>query len=152
MIKRLILFLVLNFSALFIGSLFTSSGVVSLWYQNLQKAPWAPPGWMFGAAWTLIMVCFAMYMAFLFKNAPERKRKIFLFSIQWLLNVSWSPIFFYAQHPLGGLVCIVSLLLTVLYLFVGFFKEMKIKNLLLAPYLLWLALATSLNAYIFIYN
>lgn len=43
MIKRIILFLVLNFAALAIGGLFTGDGVPSEWYQNLNKAPWTPP-------------------------------------------------------------------------------------------------------------
>jgi len=152
MIKRSILFLVLNFTALFIGSQFTSSGVASFWYQHLNKAPWTPPGWLFGAAWTFIMICFAIYMAFLFKNTSGSKWKIVLFLIQWLLNVSWNPIFFYGQLIFWGLVCIVFLLFTVIFLFIGFYKEMKIRNLLLAPYLIWLVIATSLNTYIFIYN
>jgi len=47
---RLFLFLLINFAALALGGLATSDGVVSLWYQNLNQAPWTPPGWVFGAA------------------------------------------------------------------------------------------------------
>ncbi|MBT6953110.1 MAG: tryptophan-rich sensory protein [Flavobacteriaceae bacterium] len=87
MIKKTVLFLVLNFAALAIGGFFTGDGVTSEWYQNLNKAPWTPPGWVFGAAWTSIMILFALYMAFLIK--PEnRKTIILIYSVQWILNVA----------------------------------------------------------------
>lgn len=63
MTYRLILFLILNFGALALGGLFTNNGVNSEWYTNLNKAPWTPPGWVFGFAWTTIMICFSIYMA-----------------------------------------------------------------------------------------
>ncbi|NBN98947.1 MAG: hypothetical protein EBV19_06865 [Flavobacteriia bacterium] len=45
----ILLFLFLNFGALAIGGSFTADGVASDWNQNLNKAPWTPPGWVFGA-------------------------------------------------------------------------------------------------------
>ena len=56
-------FLALNFGGLAIGARFTGPGVNSEWYQTLARAPWTPDGWVFGAAWTLIMVTFSIYMA-----------------------------------------------------------------------------------------
>lgn len=55
-------FLSLNFLALGLGGLFTADGVSSEWYQTLNKAPWTPPGWVFGAAWTFLMCCFTVFM------------------------------------------------------------------------------------------
>ena len=52
------LFLLLNFGALAIGSYFMNNGPQSNWYLTLNKAPWTPPGWVFGVAWTTIMICF----------------------------------------------------------------------------------------------
>ena len=81
MIFKTILFLVINFAALAVGGIFTGKGVVSEWYLSLSKAPWTPPGWVFGAAWTTIMVCFAIYMAFAMEKVTNRKELIVLFSI-----------------------------------------------------------------------
>ena len=64
MIYRTILFLLINFTALAIGGFFTGKGVPSEWYINMNKAPWTPPGWVFGFAWTTIMTLFAIYMSF----------------------------------------------------------------------------------------
>ena len=81
LLKKIVLFLVLNFTALAIGGLFTGNGVSSMWYQDLNKAPWTPPGWVFGVAWTFIMIFFAVYMAYLLNNKAEREKIILLFSI-----------------------------------------------------------------------
>lgn len=78
MYLKIIIFLVINFAALGIGSIFTGSGVPSEWYQSLIKAPWTPPGWMFGAAWTSIMICFSIFMAFAWKNTPNQNLLISL--------------------------------------------------------------------------
>lgn len=152
MLTKIIVFLVLNFSALAIGGLFTNNGVTSEWYQNLNKAPWTPPGWVFGAAWTIIMICFAFYMAYLLQNHIDKKTIIALFSIQWILNVLWNPIFFRFRADVLGLICISLLTLVVAYLFFSFWKQLNIKSLLVAPYLIWLLIATSLNAYIVLNN
>jgi tryptophan-rich sensory protein len=152
MIKRIILFLILNFSALALGGLFTTDGVSSAWYQTINKAPWTPPGWMFGAAWTLIMVCFSIYMAYLIVAKVNKRTVISLFIVQLILNMAWNPLFFYFQAVGLALICISLLTVLIAYLFFNFWKQLPYKTLFLAPYLLWLLIATSLNFYIFLYN
>nr|WP_320120480.1 TspO/MBR family protein [uncultured Marinifilum sp.] len=151
MVKRILLFLVLNFSGLAISGLFTSTGVSSDWYQTLLKAPWTPPGWMFGAAWTIIMICFAFYMAFLIQSTNQKKI-IIVYSIQWILNVLWTPVFFYFQEIAFGLINISLLLFLIGYLFFKYCRILNYKTIFLAPYFIWLLIATSLNAYIFFNN
>ncbi|MFN5292682.1 MAG: TspO/MBR family protein [Flavobacteriia bacterium] len=145
-----LLFLLLNFAALAAGGLFTGNGVSSEWYQNLDKAPWTPPGWVFGAAWTLIMVCFAFYMGQLWVNASKHKGLLLRsYGLQWVLNVAWNPVFFYFQKVDIGLLVIVGLLLSVLLIAIKFSRIQKSWTLAIVPYVLWLLVATSLNAYIF---
>jgi len=152
LLKKIFFFLVLNFTALAIGGLFTGNGVSSMWYQNLNKAPWTPPGWVFGVAWTFIMICFAVYMAVLIDYNTKRKKIILLFSIQWVLNISWNPIFFYIQEVLLGMINISLLTILIAYMFFNFKKEVNCNTLFIAPYLIWLLIATSLNGYILLYN
>jgi benzodiazapine receptor len=80
--KYMIIFLVINFAALTLGGLATSSAVNGEWYLSINKAPWTPPGWAFGAAWTTIMVCFSIFMAFAWREVADRKSLAILFSIQ----------------------------------------------------------------------
>lgn len=152
MVLRVIIFLAINFAALGLGGFFTGKGVPSEWYQSLNKAPWTPPGWMFGAAWSLIMICFSVYMAYLWEALDNYKLLLMIFSIQWILNVAWNPAFFYFHNAILGLVIIIGLTLIVTYFLTNYWVEMKFKSLLIAPYLIWLLIATSLNAYIVMKN
>lgn len=152
MFKKVIGFLILNFLALWVGSIFTSEGVASDWYQNLMKAPWTPPGWVFGAAWSLIMICFAFYMAKLVSSVPSLKPVVILYGIQWVLNTSWNPIFFYLRETILALAIIISLTVIIgLFLF-KYFKLLRSQSLFILPYFIWLLLASSLNLYIVLFN
>ena len=150
-LKLTLLFLAVNFGGLAIGSWLMNNGPLSNWYTNLQQAPWTPPGFVFGIAWTLIMICFSMYLGKLFtEDNTSKNRSIFL--IQFVLNVSWNFIFF-NQHLV--LFALINILLLTSLIFVYFFKRSSAVNnykYLLLPYMLWLCIATSLNLYILVHN
>lgn len=152
MIYRLILFLALNFGALALGGLFTSKGVSSDWYNGLAKAPWTPPGWVFGAAWTTIMICFSFYMAFLWQHTTNTKLLIGLFIVQWILNISWNPVFFHYHNALAGLFIISGLTVLIGFFLFYYWPALKSRSALLLPYFIWLLIATSLNGYILLKN
>jgi tryptophan-rich sensory protein len=152
MIIRLIVFLIINFGALAIGGIFTGSGVPSDWYQNLNKAPWTPPGWMFGFAWTTIMICFSVYMAYLWQYQEKRNLVIMLFVIQWILNIAWSMVFFKFQLVLLGLIVILALTFLVAIFFFRYLDILKYWSILILPYFIWLLIASSLNMFIYFKN
>lgn len=152
MIFRIVIFLVINFAALGIGGMFTSAGVPSEWYQNLMKAPWTPPGWVFGSAWTLIMICFAIHMAYGWKQVDNKTIFLTLFIFQWILNVIWNPVFFKFHLVLTGLIIISLLTILVGFFLIACMKQFKAFSFFLLPYFLWLLIATSLNLYILIKN
>ncbi|ALU74075.1 TspO/MBR family protein [Tenacibaculum finnmarkense] len=150
---RFLLFLVVNFLALAIGILLMKDGPRTDWYLSLNKAPWTPAGWVFGAAWSTIMLLFAFYMTKLSFKFPFLDKKLtLLFSVQWILNVGWNYFFFNQHLTVIGLVII-----TLLWLLIGYFtfknlRELKGITLFILPYLIWMTIATSLNAYIVFYN
>lgn len=151
-VVRIIGFLVVNFGALALGAQFTGDGVPSEWYQTLNKAPWTPPGWVFGAAWTTIMICFSIYMAKAYDLVQHKKELIGLYALQLGLNISWNPIFFKYHAVDLGLVTITSLTI-VIFIFLFMYKTlMKNWSALLLPYAIWLVIATSLNAYVCLMN
>ena len=152
MIVRLTLFLILNFGAIAIGGFFTGKGVPSTWYAELAKAPWTPPGWVFGFAWTAIMICLSIYLAYLWPLVKNKNPLIFLFVLQWILNVAWNPAFFYYHNIIAGMIIISALTLLIGYFVLLYGPEMKIKSVLLLPYFIWLIIATSLNGYILLKN
>ena len=151
MILRILLFLIINFGGLFIGGLFTGEGVPSDWYQNLNKAPWTPPGWVFGAAWTTIMICFSIYMAILWKKITL-KNLLYLYIAEFILNVIWNPLFFHFKWINVALLSISLLTILITYMVISLRREMRLKTLLLFPYLIWILIATSLNGYVVLYN
>lgn len=127
-------------------------GPSSDWYVGLNKAPWTPPGWVFGAAWTLIMLCFSWYLAILFDLRKSRFLWL-LYAFQVLLNVSWNWVFFNQHLTHVSLVVIILLTLVIFYYFITFRSDqLKNAKYLLLPYLIWLCIATSLNAYIVFNN
>jgi benzodiazapine receptor len=149
--KYTIVFLVINFGALAIGTLLMNNGPQSDWYINLNQAPWTPPGWVFGFAWTTIMLCFSIYMANLYLLEPTTKVKI-LFTVQFMLNVSWNLVFFNMHLIALGLIVILALTFIVSIIMFTYRKLIPLKSFLILPYFFWLLVATSLNAYILLYN
>lgn len=152
MIYRLIAFLLINFAALAAGGFFTGKGVPSKWYADLIKAPWTPPGWIFGFAWTTIMIGFSVYLAYLWPLAKNKHLLIYLFILQWFLNVGWNPTFFYFHNVTAGLIIITALTILIGCFLVLYWPELKSKSILILPYLIWLVIATSLNGYILLKN
>ncbi len=152
MLSKFLIFLAINFAALGIGSLLMGEGPSSAWYRNLQQAPWTPPGWVFGTAWTTIMICFALYMTKVWETTTNRQLLILLFCMQWLFNVGWNPAFFRYHQVVLGLLIIVVLTALVGFMFFYYLKTSRFYSLLIMPYFLWLLVATSLNGYIYFNN
>lgn len=152
--KQLLLFLifsVINFGGLAFGSWLMDNGPLSDWYTNLNQAPWTPPGWIFGVAWTIIMLCFSVYLSKLF-TVIKTKQLITVYILQVILNVSWNFIFFNLHQVLFALMTIILLTVVIFYMFFKYKKTANNISFLLLPYMVWLIIATSLNAYILIYN
>ncbi|WP_040756694.1 TspO/MBR family protein [Winogradskyella psychrotolerans] len=147
-----ILFLIINFGGLALGSWFMGDAITGAWYSNLNKAPWTPPGWVFGATWTLIMICFSAYLSYLF-TIRNSKFVISVYAIAVVLNISWNYLFFNQQLPNLAFINIILLTLVIIYFFITFGDDRlsRLKYLLL-PYIIWLCIATSLNGYVVFNN
>jgi tryptophan-rich sensory protein len=151
---RLIIFLLINFGALGIGGLLLGNPQTNEWYQALNKAPWTPPGWLFGFAWSTIMLCFSVFMwkvsgEYSFKEMPV---VYVMFVIQFVLNVMWNPIFF-RWHMMGAsMLVILSLTILIAWFTYWGFKNMGLLGVWMLPYLVWLLIACSLNGYAFVKN
>lgn len=151
---RLIIFLIINFGALGIGGLMLGNPQTNEWYQSLNKAPWTPPGWVFGAAWSSIMLCYSIFM---WKASSVAEPRLYpnlylMFAIQFVLNVMWNPIFF-RWHMMGlGAFVIIALLLVVAWFTWWGFKNLSAWGLLMLPYTIWLCIAASLNLYAYANN
>jgi translocator protein len=148
MIIRIIIFLVINFGALAIGGFLMGDGPTSAWYDTINKAPWTPPGWVFGAAWTSIMICFSIYLALLWPQTENKKLLTSMFVLQFVLNVLWNPLFFHYHNAALSMVIIVLLTLVVWWFLFYYFPTLRWSSLLILPYAIWLVIASSLNGYV----
>ena len=118
----------------------------SVWYYNLTKPPLAPPDWIFPPVWSILY--FSMLVAlllYLFKLAQNKKSGYIYFIAQLILNLLWTPAFFYLQNIVLALIVIILLDIFVILTIKSFYRVSKISGLILMPYLLWILFATYLN-------
>ena len=136
----------------FTASYFQSESIQT-WYPTLNKPEITPPNIAFPIAWSIIYLCMGISIGLILNSKEENKKNlIVLFVVQLFLNFTWSISFFYLQNPLLGFINIILLDLAVLYYAFKCYPAQKVSGILFIPYILWLFLATYLNAYILIYN
>jgi len=151
--KKLILAVLICQAAGWVGSIFTAA-TVSNWYLTLNKPSFNPPGWVFGPVWTtlFLLMGIALYLIWGKKNFKADSYAILFFTIQYLLNIFWSFLFFYLQNPLAAFIEIIILWIFILLTIIYFYKISKPAGWLLIPYLLWVSFAAFLNYNLVILN
>lgn len=145
--KTLPIFLLVCYLVLSFGALFQPGD----WYAGLRLAPWNPPNIAFPIVWSILYTLIAIAGCLIFSTQKPLLK--ILWVAQLLLNSAWSWIFFDQHWVAIALVEILILMLVIAFLLIVAFREnLKIVCYLLAPYFIWICLATTLNAYILIYN
>lgn len=121
------------------------------WYASLQKPWFTPPNGAFAPIWTTLYVLIAIagWRTWLKDTGWQRRGPWFG---QMVLNFIWSPIFFGAHMTMLGLVVIIGARLCVLLFIIRAWQPDRISALLFLPYIVWLSLATALNAAIVVLN
>lgn len=124
------------------------------WYSTLNKSSLTPPSWVFAPAWTFLYITIVVSFALLLKGGDIKSKiiQISLFTIQIILNLVWSPLFF-GMHLIGAaLADIVLLWIFILFTIISFWRVSKPAALILVPYFLWVSFASYLNYKIFVLN
>lgn len=147
----------------YLGSLATIPNTEG-WYASVRKAPWSPPNWVFGPAWSVLYVCIAVAGWLIWRSGWTRDGRnaarpaLILYGVQLGLNALWTPVFF-AGYPRvgeaawwGAMVIMVLLIACVLGLIVTGARWSQAAAWLLVPYVLWLLFAATLNAAIISLN
>ena len=120
-----------------------NSGYGNPWFDALAKPEIMPPGWVFGAAWTVLYIFLGLSLAMVLNARGARGRGVALalFFAQLLLNYAWSPVFF-AMHQVTAafLIILVMAVLTAVTALL-FHRIRKAAAWLLLPYLAWLCFA-----------
>ncbi|HRP75977.1 MAG TPA: tryptophan-rich sensory protein, partial [Rhodocyclaceae bacterium] len=116
-------------------------------YRQLIRPPWAPPGWLFAPAWTVLYLLMGVAAWLVWRERSARKVGIALtlFLVQLGANALWTWLFF--AWRLGALAFGEILVLWVLILctIAVFWRVRPLAGALLIPYLAWVSFATALT-------
>ena len=141
-----------------------ASGLITLssikdWYTALEKPIGTPPNGSFGPVWVILYAMMGVSLAFLWAKETstegqkvQKKTAIKWFFIQYLVNLSWTPVFFGLKRPDIASFLIISLIIFILLCISSLRYVSKISSFLLYPYLLWVIYAAYLNISIFLLN
>lgn len=135
-------------SAVTVAAIGGSLTVIGPWYRGLHKPAWTPPDVAFGVIWTTIFAFIAVAGVTAWRAARTpvtREWIIGLFALNGFLNILWSLLFFRLQRPDWALIEVAPFWLSIaaLIVFIGRFSRWGAA--LLAPYLVWVSVASVLN-------
>jgi benzodiazapine receptor len=130
-----------------------STPATSKWYKSLKQSPLTPPSWVFPIAWTILYaLIIASGVVFLTNGGVVRSTGFLYYCTAWVLNLSWSPIFFTYQRPDISFVIILAMLTFIVLNIRAFYSVSRLATYLLVPYVVWVSFATYLNGYILFMN
>ncbi|MFH1248926.1 MAG: TspO/MBR family protein [archaeon] len=147
-------FMLICLLAGFIGSIFTTPAIPT-WYAPINKPSFNPPNWIFAPVWTVLFLIMGVSLFLVWEKGWKNKRvkaAIFVFSIQLILNVLWSIVFFGLKNPFLAFIDIIALWIFILMSMIFFYRVSKQASLLLIPYILWVSFASALNLAIVLLN
>jgi translocator protein len=132
----------------------SNSGYGNAWFDALVKPEAMPPGWAFGLAWTILYILMGLALAMILhaRGAKGRPLAVGLFAAQFLVNLSWSPLFFGAHQVTTAFIVILLMLALAIATTFAFGRIRKAAAWLMVPYLAWLCFAALLNYQIDVLN
>jgi translocator protein len=135
--------LALCFGAASLGAIFTPGE----WYATLRKPSWNPPGWLFGPVWTVLYTLMAVAAWLVWRRGgfAAQRRPLARFLAQLAFNAAWTPLFFGLHWPGAAFAEIVLLWLAIAATLWAFRPVSRVAAWLLAPYLVWVGFAATLN-------
>ncbi|MEI0580204.1 TspO/MBR family protein [Brachyspira pilosicoli] len=131
------------------------------WYNSLNRSPLNPPNILFPIAWSILYVLMGISIAIIINKYIDEqdleikkniKNYIFLFIIQFILNMFWTYIFFGLKSPLFGFIEIIILDILIIITIIKFKTISKAASYILIPYILWCLFASYLTLHVLIFN
>lgn len=115
------------------------------------------PAWAFTVAWSIIYICMSIYVThFVFlphEKRNEEYKRIFVFLIvNFLLQASYTPVFFTFKNIFGGFGVTLFTFITAFILFLEALLVNKKIALLTVPYMVWTAIASVLSILLYLQN
>ncbi|HEV2817059.1 MAG TPA: TspO/MBR family protein [Allosphingosinicella sp.] len=123
------------------------AGAGNPWFEALRKPAFMPPGWVFGAAWTILYILLGISLAMVLhaRGARDRKKALILIALLLALTFAW-PALFFAWHKLALALSLIAAMIVVTVAAIFLVWRIRIvAALLLYPYLGWLMFAAALS-------
>ena len=150
-ILSFLLFLIVTFSASFIGA-FATINYKEPWYSLLTKPSFNPPDWVFGPVWTMLYLLMTIAIWKVWQSNFRNINIVYIYFIHLFFNTMWSIVFFVFHNILLALFVLIILIGLILYLMMQYRKINLISFYLMIPYLVWCIFASVLNFSILIIN
>ena len=150
--KRLILALAIPLAVGGLSAFLTKDSMQT--FESINKPPLSPPGWIFSIVWTVLFILMgiASYLVSLSPRDTEKKKALFVYGLQLVVNFFWTIIFFNLGRYLLSFIWILLLWVLIIVTILDFKKLSKASAYLLLPYFLWVTFAAYLNFGIYLLN
>ncbi len=121
-------------------------------YNELNKPPLSPPGFIFGIVWTILYILMGISYGILdYKNLIDTNTKN-IYYLQLFVNLLWPIAFFVFKWRLFAFIWLIFLVILIIKMMIEFYKKDKTAAYLQIPYLLWSIFAAYLNIGVYLLN
>lgn len=121
------------------------------WYNSLNKPSWTPSPETIGTVWTILYPIIIIVNFIVIKMLINKQISFIValpFLINLLANLIFTPIQFGLRNLDLALLDILIVLITIIWSMLAIWPHKKVLALAFIPYLIWVLIASSLQAYI----
>ena len=121
------------------------------WYNSLNKPSWTPSPETIGTVWTILYPIIIIINFIVIKMLINKQISFIValpFLINLLANLIFTPIQFGLRNLDLALLDILIVLITIIWSMLAIWPHKKVLALAFIPYLIWVVIASSLQAYI----
>lgn len=119
------------------------------WYQSIKKPSWAPAENVFGQVWGILYpIIFAanLWVLMLVSTGKISWKTALPFWVNLFFNFLFTPLQFGLRNNILALVDIILILATGIWAMLAIWPYSKTIALMFAPYMVWVCVATVLQA------
>ena len=124
----------------------------SMDYNDLNRPPFSPPGFIFGIVWTVLYILMGVSYGIIASKDLVDKNINTIYYLQLFVNLLWPIAFFIFKWRLFAFIWLLLLIILVIKMIIDFYKKNQLSAYLQIPYLLWCIFAAYLNLGVYLLN